>query len=139
MDINLNLCLNKLIAKGFAAIPPEGVEMPDYETLIATSQITGYTAPTIDLLISVWVEVLLDQAKDIKIGYFSNLSFQLRQELIPDYKLINASLGVYSEQERDSIVAIVGSFRNEFYRLKGLVLQAENIAEVEAITDQFTR
>lgn len=135
--MNLNMLLTKLIAKGLASEPPAGVIMPDYPTLKKTSEGTGWAVPSLELLISVKAEVELDAAKEVKIALFQEESFQKRQALIPDYKLQNASLGVYGETKKQEFINLVNKFRDEFYRLRGLVGQAKNIAEINAIKSNF--
>jgi hypothetical protein len=79
----------------------------------------------------------LAELKESKIEYFSQLAFDKRSEIIPDYKLINASLGIYDEIETASIKAITASFRTEFYRLKALVESANNENELNSIVDNY--
>ena len=79
----------------------------------------------------------LEELKASKIEYFSQLAFDKRSEIMPEYKLINASLGIYDETETANIKAITESFRAEFYRLKALCESATNEEELNNITDNF--
>ena len=79
----------------------------------------------------------LDHFKERLINYFSALSFQKRQELIPDYKLNNAALGVYDDETTARYMATVKAFREEFYRLKSAIEKAQNYQELSAVTPQF--
>jgi hypothetical protein len=67
------------------------------------------------------------------INYISELSFTRRAEIVPDYKLSNASLGVYGEEIKQVYANLVEAFRNEFYRVKGLLEQATTIEEMDTI------
>ncbi len=78
--------------------------------------------------------------EEVKKGYlerFSHEAFLFRQQLIPDYKLQNAALGVYDEQTAESFKRTIAAFRQEFYRLKEAVEKAASVAELEAIAPNF--
>jgi hypothetical protein len=79
----------------------------------------------------------LDERKEERMREFSDLSFTMRNLLIPDYKLMNASLGVYTEQIKGSYLRTVEAFRVEFYRLSGLVIAAVSVEEVDAIQQNY--
>ena len=79
----------------------------------------------------------LEELKASKIEYFSQLAFDKRSEILPEYKLINASLGVYTNEETLQIKSIVESFRTEFYRLKSLCESAFNETELNSIVDNY--
>jgi len=81
--------------------------------------------------------VLLDIEKARKIEYFNQLSFELRNNILPDYKLTNASLGVYAEQTSGQYLSLIQNFRTEFYRLKDLIENAESVEEVNCIEADF--
>jgi len=75
----------------------------------------------------------LDELKANKINYFSQLAFDERAKILPEYKLINASLGVYDATETARITNTVTAFRTEYYRLEALCKQANSIEELELI------
>ena len=79
----------------------------------------------------------LDELKLQKIEYFSQLAFDERAKILPEYKLINASLGVYDATETARIKGIVEAFRTEYYRLEALCKQAKSVEELEAIEDNY--
>ena len=79
----------------------------------------------------------LDEVRANKISYFSQLAFDERAKILPEYKLINASLGVYDAIETERIKAIVEAFRTEFYRLEALCKQAKSIEELELIEANY--
>lgn len=60
----------------------------------------------------------LEEYKLEKINTVSEMSLKKRQALIPDYKLLNASVGVYEEITKLSLKNTIQEFREEFYRLK---------------------
>lgn len=75
----------------------------------------------------------LEELKPSKINYFSDVAFQQRSDIIPDYKLINAGLGIYDEVETASIAETVRKYRAEYYRCKALVETAQTIEELNNI------
>ena len=79
----------------------------------------------------------LDELRANKINYFSQLAFDERANILPEYKLINASLGVYDATETARIKGIVEAFRTEYYRLEALCKQANTVEELEAIEDNY--
>ncbi len=79
----------------------------------------------------------LAEAKLNKIVYFSELAFELRLQILPEYKLINASLGIYDEAETLAITTIVNEFRTEYYRLKALVEACSTVEEVGLIQANY--
>ncbi len=79
----------------------------------------------------------LDELKQQKIEYFSQLAFDERAKILPEYKLINASLGVYDATETARIRAIAEAFRAEYYRLEALCKQAKTAEELEAIEANY--
>ena len=79
----------------------------------------------------------LDELKQQKINYFSQLAFDERAKILPEYKLINASLGVYDATETARIKGIVEAFRTEYYRLEALCKQAKSVEELELIQENY--
>ena len=79
----------------------------------------------------------LDELKQQRIEYFSQLAFDERAKILPEYKLINASLGVYDATETARINGIVEAFRTEYYRLEALCKQAKSVEELELIEANY--
>ena len=79
----------------------------------------------------------LDELRVNKINYFSQLAFDERAKILPEYKLINASLGVYDATETARIKGIVEAFRTEYYRLEALCKQAKSVEELELIEANY--
>ena len=79
----------------------------------------------------------LDELKQQRIEYFSQLAFDERAKILPEYKLINASLGVYDATETERIKAIVEAYRTEYYRLEALCKQAKSVEELELIQANY--
>ena len=75
----------------------------------------------------------LDDLKESKIQYFSSHSFEQREQVLPEYKLVNAGLGIYDDAEVLRITGIVQKYREEFYRCKLAVEQAETEEELNSI------
>lgn len=58
-------------------------------------------------------------------------SFKLREKLLPDYKLLNAVLGIYSNDDLAKFKKTCMDFRTEFYRVKALIELAESKEDKE--------
>ena len=79
----------------------------------------------------------IDKLRDEIIEYFSKLSFGKKRELIPDYKMENAIIGVYDMQRLSEYRATINAFRDEFHRLSTLIKKAKSVKELEKITPKF--
>jgi hypothetical protein len=79
----------------------------------------------------------LDELKASTIAYYSQLALTLRQALIPDYKLQNAALGLYDEQQAAAIRDTVKAFRDEFYRLKSAIEKVRSVKGFKDVTPNF--
>lgn len=79
----------------------------------------------------------IDKLKEEMIEYFSQLSFGKRRELIPDYKLENAAIGVYDKQRLSEYKATIQAFRDEFHRLAALIKKAKSAKYLEKITPNY--
>jgi len=79
----------------------------------------------------------LEEVKLSKKNTFSQEAFTIRSVLVPDYKLINTALGVYSETDATKYKNYAQAFRNEYYRLVGLIDAATTIEEVNAIEHNY--
>jgi hypothetical protein len=80
----------------------------------------------------------ISNIKQDALEYYNALSFAKRGELIPDYKLENASLGVYEDKDRLSTYReTIKAFRAEYKRIEALVNSANSVEEIEAIKQNF--
>jgi hypothetical protein len=79
----------------------------------------------------------LTYIKPALINYFSNLSFQIRSQLVPEYKLQNAVLGIYDEKTLASYRITIQRFRDEFYRIKEAIESAKTLEELKAVKADF--
>jgi hypothetical protein len=79
----------------------------------------------------------LDEFKQKRIQYYSNLSLAQRQVFLPDYKLQNVALGLYDDAKVNIFKATVQAFKDEFNRLEGLVKQAPDANAVDAIAPNY--
>ena len=82
-------------------------------------------------------EPSLQELKEQKILEYSELAFDIRREIIADYKIDNAALDIYDEIEMNRIKSVIQAFRNEFYRLKALVENANTIEELNNIEHNY--
>ena len=78
-------------------------------------------------------ENVLQRAKEGKKEYFSNLAFDKRREIYPDYKLTNASLGVYDIETTEATKKLIADCRNEYYRVCEQIDNATNLDELKQI------
>lgn len=81
----------------------------------------------------------LENYKKQIIQSYSDLSFTKRREVLPDYKLENAALGIYDEETTSNIKATVQAFRKEFHRTKGLIEKAKSLEELESVKVKFPK
>ncbi|HEX3045703.1 MAG TPA: hypothetical protein VHY08_13180 [Bacillota bacterium] len=125
----------KIVLKSLEEQVSEGLIVLNPNQRIENDQIVTYTnEEMVD-------KGLIDfnEYKKRKTDDFSNLSFKLREDLIPTYKLVNVGLGMYSEAETNSIKATTQAFRDEFYRLKTQIEGATTVDEVKAIKENYPR
>ncbi len=79
----------------------------------------------------------LDDLKQRMLEYYEALSFQKRKELIPDYKLNNAALGVYDDRRMADYQVTIQAFREEAKRIARLINAATTVADLESIEENF--
>jgi len=75
----------------------------------------------------------LQEYKKAKIEEMSNLSFNLRQKVVPDYKVQNALLGLYDDSVMRKIRQLCYDFRVEYYRLDSSIKNAKTELEIDEI------
>ena len=67
------------------------------------------------------------------------MKMQKRQEILPDYKIQNALMGIYD----DGIVAAykntIEAFRKEYHRLEGVIDGAKSLDELDKIKAKFPK
>jgi hypothetical protein len=83
--------------------------------------------------------ITLDQYKNRRLEEFHALSFQLMEVIIPHYKLLNAGMNIYSEEENNSIKATLQAFRNEYYNLKQQLEAAPDLQAAMAVKENYPR
>jgi len=91
----------------------------------------------IDMKLAIPYEPTLNELKTQLKQTYSDMAFEIRSELVPDYKLINAGLGVYSESDILKFKNYITAFRNEYYRLSALIDAATTKEELDLITDNY--
>lgn len=79
----------------------------------------------------------LAEYKRRKLEEFSELSFELREEIIPEYQLVNSALGIYDPEKTNQIKKTVQAFREEYYRLKRQIEEAKDLLQVQAATESY--
>ncbi len=98
-----------------------------------------------EILVSAkWFDITTENEKLVcikskLINYFSDLSFQVRDQLIPNYKLQNALLGVYDKKTLSNYRLTIESFRKEFYRLKKSIEDAKTLEALKTIEPNFPK
>ena len=79
----------------------------------------------------------LDDHKKTKIALVSQMAFEKRKLIAPDYKLVNAGLGIYDEATILSYKLTVQAFRDEFYKASDLINAKTSKADVDKIVAEF--
>ncbi|MCO5251004.1 MAG: hypothetical protein M9949_06235 [Candidatus Kapabacteria bacterium] len=93
---------------------------------------------TIDEILNLGLAVQVIDLNEYKVSCIakvSEMSFELRRRIYDDYKLMNVPLGLYTEAEKNEIASVCDRFRNEFYRLKQAIENAQTIDEINTIVD----
>ncbi len=83
--------------------------------------------------------ITFDYYKKMKIDQFSQMSFDIRNEFLPDYKIQNALMGIYGETTEADIIVTIQAFRDEFYNLKNQIEEANNIETIMAIKENYPK
>lgn len=78
-------------------------------------------------------EPTINELKEQRIQMCSEISFEKRKEVCPDYKNDNAVLGLYPPEIKARIIECNTAFRSEYYRIKSIVEACVSIQELEAI------
>lgn len=79
-------------------------------------------------------QISLEEYKARRIEYFSRLSFQKRNEILPEYKVLNAALGIYDEKKTEMIKSTILAFKEEFKRVRDMI-DGASTAEVVALAE----
>jgi translation elongation factor EF-G len=83
--------------------------------------------------------IKLEDIKQQAKAYYSGFSLYLRQQILPDYKLINCALNIYDTKTSTDIKNTVNLFREEYYRLEKLIDNATTINELNSLKENFPR
>ncbi len=81
--------------------------------------------------------ITLDEYKQERLNYFSNLAFETRIAFLPDYKIQNAGIGVYDETKTAAIKNTVQAFKDEFNRIKEAIEGAADLEAIDAVTAAY--
>ena len=83
--------------------------------------------------------ISIDEIKQQKKAYFSGLSLQKRSEILPDFKIQNALMGIYDEEITTRYKKIIEAFRKEYHRLEKVIDQARSLDELDRIKAEFPK
>ena len=83
--------------------------------------------------------ISLDEIKQQKKAYFSVLALQKRQEILPDYKIQNALMGIYDDKIAAAYKKKIEAFRKEYHRLEGVIDEATSLNELDKIKTKFPK
>lgn len=83
------------------------------------------------------VELPFDRVKEMAIQGLTEQSLRLRREIIPDYQLQNAALGVYDDVRVAAIRATVNAFRDEVNRLEAAIEKARSPKDLRGLKPHF--
>lgn len=81
--------------------------------------------------------ITLDEIRQQKKAYLAELALQRRREILPDYKIQNALMGIYEEGVMAVYKRTIEAFREEFKRLEELIDEAESFDDLEGIEADF--
>lgn len=79
----------------------------------------------------------IDQARARRLREFTDQALWQRSQLIPDYQLLNAGLGLYDAARVQSMRATVQAFRQEVQRLEKAAAKAKTVKALDALQPQF--
>jgi hypothetical protein len=77
------------------------------------------------------------QARERVLREITDASLSSRVQLIPDYQLVNAGLGIYDADRTQAMKDTVQAFRDEVHRLEKVVAAAKSVQELAAIKPSF--
>jgi hypothetical protein len=93
-------------------------------------------AKTEDELIQEGV-INIEDIKKQMLENIDNTAFNIRETLIPNYKLQNAALGIYGKERNATYSATIQAFRDEYHRLEDEISKASTAVELRAIQPRF--
>lgn len=83
--------------------------------------------------------IKLDEIKEQKKKDFSALALQMRNKILPDFKIQNALMGIYGDGVVEEQKKTIEAFRKEYHRLEGVIDEAETLAELDKIKAGFPK
>ena len=79
----------------------------------------------------------LATVKAAALAQLTERSLELRRQLIPDYQMQNAALGLYDEERTAAIRDTVQAFRAEVHRLEAAFAKAKSAKDLEKLEPNF--
>lgn len=83
--------------------------------------------------------ISLDEIKLQKKENFSDLALQKRNEILPDYKIQNALMGIYDDEITAAYKKTIEAFRKEYHRLEGVIDEAASLDKLDKIKAKFPK
>jgi len=83
--------------------------------------------------------ISLDEIKQQKKAYFSALALQKRNEILPDYKIQNALMGIYDDEIAAAYKKNIEAFRKQYHRLEEMIDGAKSLDELNKIKARFPK
>lgn len=83
--------------------------------------------------------ISLDEIKQQKKAYFSALALQKRNEILPDYKILNALMGIYDDASAAAYKKTIEAFRKQYHRLEEMIDGAKSLDELNKIRARFPK
>ena len=83
--------------------------------------------------------ISLDEVKQQKKAYFSALALQKRNEILPDYKIQNALMGIYDDGITAAYKKTIEAFRKEYHRLEGVIDETTSLDSLNKIKARFPK
>lgn len=83
--------------------------------------------------------ISLDEIKLRKKEYFSALALQKRNEILPDFNIQNALMGIYDDEITATYKKTIEAFRKEYHRLEGMIDEAKSLDKLDKFKAKFPK
>ena len=82
---------------------------------------------------------ILDEFRRKRKAEFSALALQGRNEILPDYKIQDALMGIYDDAVAVVYKKTIEAFRKEYHRLQGVIDETISLDELDKIKAKFPK
>lgn len=125
----------EIVEKTLAEKAAEGLIELEPEQKVEGEQIVAKTS--VEMLEEGLIS--LDEIRQQKKDQFSSIALQKRNEILPDYKIQNALMGIYDDGIAAAYKKTIEAFRKEYHRLEGVIDGATSLDELDKIKAEFPK